>query len=220
MVSESGDLRPVDQEWWRRGYGVTEVLERGVIWLAHQVAQLTPPGRWQGTTVADIATHLSTLAGMPSGGDWLASALQCEAEFQALVHDCEPADPGYKAAAENRLGQLRELMNARLADGRLGASRGLRARLGNADALVREKDEHIANLVAMVAQKDGHMANMENMIDEKDGHIANLAQSVSEQEAEIARLRADLRRAQKYSLVRLAEAPRKLTRKMKERQER
>jgi SAM-dependent methyltransferase len=220
MVTEPDDLRPVDQEWWHDGYGASEVLKRGVIWLAHQLTQLTPPGRWPGTTVADVATHLGTLAGLPSGGDWLTAALQREAAFQAVVHDYEPSDPRYTVAVENRLGQLQELMSERLANGRLGASRGLRAMLSNSDVLMREKDEHIANLVAMVGQKDGHMANMEHMIDEKDGHIATLSQIVSEGDDEITRLRAAELRAKKYSLLRLAEAPGKLARKIKKRQER
>lgn len=220
MVTEADDLRPVDQEWWHDGYGASEVLKRGVIWLAHQLTQLTPPGSWPGTTVAEVATHLGTLAGLQSGGDWLTAALQREAAFQAVVHDYEPSDPRYTAAVENRLGQLQELMSERLENGRLGASRGLRARLSNSDVLMREKDEHIANLVAMVGQKDGHMANMEHMIEEKDGHIANLSQTVSEGDDEIMRLRANLRRAQKYSLVRLAGALRQLARKIGKRQER
>ncbi len=131
IVDRSGAPHAIDQEWFREGDRTEEVLQRGVIWLAHHLTKLTPPDRWAGKTVADVALLLGSHVGL-TAKQWFADALQREVEFQAVVHDRDPGDNDWKATVNEWSRRLQGLMDARVADGPLGPRRGYRGMFADA----------------------------------------------------------------------------------------
>jgi glycosyltransferase involved in cell wall biosynthesis/SAM-dependent methyltransferase len=183
IVGDEGRLRAVDQEWTRADYGVPEVVERGTVWIAHHLAQVTRPDRWDARTVRELAVRLGTYCGLDHHGAWIDRALRREAEFQALVHDCDPGSPGWEVAVADRLGQLLELMDARLEDGRLGASRlgatrELRARIDAANRLVQQRDQTISELLAVDADKNELIAEMRRTLEEQEQALNEAGQQL------------------------------------------
>lgn len=180
IVDDAGRLCPIDQEWQQESYGVEDVLGRGVLWLAHHLAQLVPPDRWQDETTGAIAVRLGSIVGLDDGGEWLAGALDREAEFQALVHDCDPDDARWPEAVELRRGQLRELMDARLEDGRLGparrgASRALREKLEIARQDLQEKDRTI---VTIEAERDAQVRQLNEALAQTEQALNDAGQQL------------------------------------------
>jgi glycosyltransferase involved in cell wall biosynthesis/SAM-dependent methyltransferase len=180
IVDDNRRLCPIDQEWQRQTYGVDDVLARGVLWLAHHLAQLVPPERWQEETTGAIAVRLGRIVGLDEGGEWLTGAIDREAEFQALVHDCDPGDPGWPEAVESRRGQLQQLMDARLEDGRLGpvrrgASRLLRERLSATRAELEEKDRAIATIEA---ERDARVSQLSEALGQMEQALNDAGQQL------------------------------------------
>jgi hypothetical protein len=215
IVSPSGEIEAIDQEWSIEGSTTAHVLERGAVWTAHHLARLTNPARWTsvGETVRDVAIHLSSMIDLDPAGGWIEAAITREAELQAVVHDCEREAPGFPAHAQSRREQLSELISARIEDGPLGAQRGIASRLAVAEALVIEQEGHIGRLREMASEKDRHIQNLQAMAEEKDGHIAHLQATAEEKDAALAQSHKELERVREFSLARLTDAAARLRKK-------
>jgi len=109
LVGEDGQLTPIDQEWFGTGWSVSDVLGRGVLWLAYGLAAVTPPGRWSAPTIGELANQFAAEAGLPA--DWLVTTREAEVDFQAAVYGLDPEVPA---------GDLRGLLDTRLVDLGLG----------------------------------------------------------------------------------------------------
>jgi SAM-dependent methyltransferase len=65
-----------------------QIVRRGVYWMAHHLAQVSPMERWpELRTVRELAISLGPLAGLPEDGSWLAQAMEEELEVQLEVQN-------------------------------------------------------------------------------------------------------------------------------------
>ncbi len=89
VVREDGSLLPFGQEWYaqrKAGYDVEDVLHRGVLGLASQLAFTTPPGRWPTCqTVGDLAAHLGSMVSLPATATWITKTTIKESWLQSRV---------------------------------------------------------------------------------------------------------------------------------------
>jgi len=83
VIGADGSIVFVDAKWDRPGVSRNQVVARAAILTAPQLALLSRPERWPAATVGELARHLGTLAGLPASAEWLAPALDLEADFQA-----------------------------------------------------------------------------------------------------------------------------------------
>jgi SAM-dependent methyltransferase len=82
IVQDGGQLVMIDREWQHAGYTREDVIRRGVLLLALHLTERTPPERWSGKTVEDVARHLGNMVGDACSGDWLDDTVVREAKLQ------------------------------------------------------------------------------------------------------------------------------------------
>lgn len=107
VVDGSGDLVPIDQEWFVRGYSRTAVLVRGLLHAAVQMAMLTrPPALSPWTTVGDAVEAMAEEIDVDLTDEVLADFFEREARFQAST---APLRGGARTTAETAHGELRQI---------------------------------------------------------------------------------------------------------------
>ncbi|NIH77550.1 class I SAM-dependent methyltransferase [Amycolatopsis viridis] len=84
--------RAIDLEWVRDGTTVDEVIDRGLLLLADQLARAGWSGAAPGTTVRDLAAWLGVLLDRPVS--FVDAAAEREAEFQAIRRCGITSGPG------------------------------------------------------------------------------------------------------------------------------
>ena len=110
VVDAAGNLAEIDQEWSLDAYESEDFVGRGVFGLAVQITERTPPERWQGTRVRDVAVRLGALAGLDQDGEWIEPTVAREAEIQALVLSTTPDAADWDARVEaHRKGLMERL---------------------------------------------------------------------------------------------------------------
>ncbi|MDQ0378093.1 methyltransferase domain-containing protein [Amycolatopsis thermophila] len=132
-VLVAGELRAIDLEWERAGTTADEVLDRGLLLLADQLAARGWTGAAPGTSVRDLAAWLGVLLGRPAG--FVEAAAEREAEFQAIRRCGTTAGPG--------LDHERDAM-------RLAWRRRLAEETGHRPAGPTELDARVARTMARV----------------------------------------------------------------------
>lgn len=87
VVDEDGKLRVIDVELVG-SVPREQIVRRGVYWLAHHLARISPAGRWgEAVTVGDLAVVLGGSAGLPADGSWLDTAVREELAVQLEVQN-------------------------------------------------------------------------------------------------------------------------------------
>ena len=169
VVGAAGDLAAIDQEWSLPGYGSQEIVERGVFWLAVQITERTPPERWQGTRVRDVAVLLGALSGLDPGGAWVEPRVAGEAEIQALVASTTPDAPDWAETVETNRERLMGHMGRPLSETPFGKREQDRRRAAERarGGAVKEVAELQQELRARQADLDGalrHIREIEGSI--------------------------------------------------------
>jgi SAM-dependent methyltransferase len=85
VESTEGTLEVIDREWRPSVASRDEFLARGVLITAWKLVCRTPPSRWPCDTFREVAIFMGAMVGLEPSGDWLAAAVQREAEFEAEV---------------------------------------------------------------------------------------------------------------------------------------
>ena len=80
-----GSLEIIDREWRPSGIGRNDFLARGILMTVLKLIFRTRPSRWPCHTVGEAVIHMGMMVGLDSSGNWLAAAVQHEAELQARV---------------------------------------------------------------------------------------------------------------------------------------
>ena len=85
LMYQDGVARVIDDEW--RSDQVTEeqVLARGALLLARDLAELRGHTVWGATSRRDLAERIATAAGLAVDGDWFERSLDQEATLQAMI---------------------------------------------------------------------------------------------------------------------------------------
>ena len=87
VIGPDGRLRSIDVELLG-AVSREQVVRRGVYWMAHHLAQISPAERWPDiATVRELAVQLGPLAGLPEDGSWLDTAMEEELEVQLEVQN-------------------------------------------------------------------------------------------------------------------------------------
>lgn len=87
VISPDGQLRPIDVELLGE-VSRDQIVRRGVFWMAHHLAEVSPAERWPGVeTIRDLAIQLGPLVGLPADGSWVATAMEEELEVQLEVQN-------------------------------------------------------------------------------------------------------------------------------------
>ncbi|WP_225215256.1 class I SAM-dependent methyltransferase [Cellulomonas avistercoris] len=121
LLVDGERLVVVDQEWVSDGATWDQVVHRGLLRLALELADTTPPARWSGVAddVAGLVRHVS--AGLDLDADWLEDAMDAEAavlEEIAVVpygNATDDARAWWRAALERELST--PLQDRRMGDG-------------------------------------------------------------------------------------------------------
>ncbi|MFI6030899.1 methyltransferase domain-containing protein [Amycolatopsis magusensis] len=107
IVTEDGELRPIDLEWRFTEADPGTVVARGLLLTAERLAGLAWPGAGPSSTVRDVAAWLGALLGVTP--DYVDEAVGREARFQAIgVHGGTPT--------EEAVGTIRAAWHERLAE--------------------------------------------------------------------------------------------------------
>jgi hypothetical protein len=91
IVVVDGELVPVDTEFALRGMDPRLVLWRGLLLTAVELADRTPPERWQSTTRAELVGELARAAGIDEPFP-LADTIALQAALVAEIFGREQAD--------------------------------------------------------------------------------------------------------------------------------
>jgi SAM-dependent methyltransferase len=106
-----GALEIIDREWRPSVVSRDEFLARGVLITAWKLVCRTPPTRWPCDTFGEAAVYMGVMVGLDPSGDWLAAAVQREAEFEAEVL----IETGWDIKAPTQLESVRRNLEETLA---------------------------------------------------------------------------------------------------------
>jgi SAM-dependent methyltransferase len=111
VETSDGSLEIIDREWLPSALSRDQFLARGVLMTAIKLVFRTPPSRWPCETVGEAAARMGAMVGLDPSGDWLADAVQHEAEFQAEVL----IEAGWDLKAPTQVESLRRNLEEALA---------------------------------------------------------------------------------------------------------
>lgn len=83
LVDADGGVHPIDLEWEHHGAEVSDVLERGLLVLAHQLAEAGWRGAAEGSTARELAGWLAVAIGARPG--FVDAAVEREVRFATLA---------------------------------------------------------------------------------------------------------------------------------------
>jgi hypothetical protein len=114
IVVPGGDLVATGLQWIRAGGSVEDVLRRGCLLAAAELAHRVVPERLAAlmgaATVGEVAAWLGAAVGLDPRGGWLEAAVAAEAEFRAQLHECGPGTPGWAEAVSRAAAEVRGLV--------------------------------------------------------------------------------------------------------------
>ena len=111
VETADGSLEIIDREWRPSVVSRDEFLARGVLVPAFKLVWRTPPSRWPCDSFGEAAVYLGVMVGLDPSGDWLVSAVQREAEFEAEVL----IETGWDLKAPTQLESVRRNLEETLA---------------------------------------------------------------------------------------------------------
>ena len=111
VEAADGSLEIIDREWRPSVVSRDEFLARGVLVTAFKLVWRTPPSRWPCDSFGEAAVYLGVMVGLDPSGDWLVSAVQREAEFEAEVL----IETGWDLKAPTQLESVRRNLEETLA---------------------------------------------------------------------------------------------------------
>lgn len=176
IVTEQDTLIEIDQEWSAESYGKGDIIERGIFWLAIQLADRTVPERWAGECVRDVTTTLGGMIGLDADGTWIDSRVAAEAVIQAQVLGTDPGTEGWNELVEIYRERLMGEMDKKLTDTTYGdrehqhRAAAERARDEALAEQARTKDE-ITKLKRELHTKQGELDSANRRISEIEGSI-------------------------------------------------
>jgi hypothetical protein len=111
VETADGSLEIIDREWRPSVVSRDEFLAWGVLKTAFKLVWRTPPSRWPCDSFGEAAVYLGVMVGLDPSGDWLVSAVQREAEFEAEVL----IETGWDLKAPTQLESVRRNLEETLA---------------------------------------------------------------------------------------------------------
>jgi SAM-dependent methyltransferase len=180
VVSATGELRFIDDEW-RADFATPQmVLRRGVLYVGIKLAEGgRARGRWSGCqTFHDAVTAMGSVVGLPEDGSWIPAAIKDEADLQVAVTTSHGTDRSNVIAVLQSIlardlhspvdlrGRLRTLRE------QVSAAADTAARCAAAEAALAvarsSLDEQAQRLVAMEHKLDGLTELTRRATDEAD----------------------------------------------------
>ena len=120
VIAPDGRLRPIDVELLG-AISRDQIVRRGVFWMAHHLAEVSPVERWPGVeTIRDLAIRLGPLAGLPADGSWVATAMDEELAVQLEIQNGPQLGLDAEAWRQRFVDVLRNDTDRKLADLPLG----------------------------------------------------------------------------------------------------
>jgi hypothetical protein len=174
ILGEDGTPRVIDVEL----VGTVpqdQIVRRGVFWMAHHLAPISPAGRWGAAeTIRDLAVVLGGAVGLPDDGSWLEQAIQEELAVQLEVQNGPQLGLDWPAWATRFEEVLRNDLGRRLADLPLGdrLPDRMRALQARADADREAAEREILNLHEHLAARQAQTEEWKARYDELAGSRA------------------------------------------------
>lgn len=195
VVTAAGPV-PIDQEWRDPDADAARVLRRGALLLAERLVGRAGPVWGPDTTVAAAAHAIGAVVGLEPGEDWLGTAVEEEARFNAFAAAARPDLTGPERVryfAEAHRGGLRlmlrpgvpttaDLVATHLAGGEDGAAW---------DAVVARLDDPDTEVAALLAVAQEQRRDVTERFLETRRHARNLEALVAD-----LRAQADARSAE------------------------
>jgi SAM-dependent methyltransferase len=105
LLGTDGELHMIDREWLSPHYTVRDVVARGLLHLALELADRRPPSDWPADcrSVRDLVPVLARLAGAHVPPIDLDAVVRREADLLVEVWRCEPGSAGWEAALQQQL---------------------------------------------------------------------------------------------------------------------
>jgi SAM-dependent methyltransferase len=119
VLDAGGRLVDIDEEWLSSDYAAADVVDRGLLHIAIELAQRRAPARWpEGVrTLGDLVAHLGREVDLAARLD---GVLRREAELQTRVQKMDDTDPGWAAAVAEEADALRRGLDTELSAFELG----------------------------------------------------------------------------------------------------
>ncbi|MDT4933170.1 MAG: hypothetical protein QOK11_1062 [Pseudonocardiales bacterium] len=157
-----------------------QIVRRGVFWMAHHLAPISPAGRWgSAETVRDLAVILGRAAGLDADGAWLEQAIHEELAVQLEVQNGPQLGLEWPAWVKRFEEVLRNDLSKRLADLPLGDRLPDRMRAAQAQAEAdrqtaqREIEKLHEHLAAQRAQSEDWKSRYDALASSRVLRIAN-----------------------------------------------
>lgn len=158
LLDGAEEIRIIDQEWFSDRYSSNDVIGRGLLHLALQLADRCPPERWPShcASVGDLVPFLAGLAGAEACCDDLGAVVQREAEMLVEVTRCAPGADGWESSLYRQLEHFAAELDRPLWETALGrrdvvASRADPALQDAYDALVGSRSWRLTSIPRRVA---------------------------------------------------------------------
>lgn len=120
IVSESGELVAIDQEWFSSRHSIRDTLGRGLLYLASDLHVMVHPYRFPGQTVSDLVAYLATMTSLDGDGSWLTGAVRADAELQAFVRSGADGGPRWQLWYDRTINHWVTALERPLTEGPLG----------------------------------------------------------------------------------------------------
>ena len=85
LVYQDGVAHVIDDEWRSTWVTESQVLSRGALLLARDLAEIRGHTAWGATSRRDLAERLATIAGLAVDDGWFERSVDQEATLQALI---------------------------------------------------------------------------------------------------------------------------------------
>jgi precorrin-6B methylase 2 len=199
LVTEDGSVVFIDSKWDVEGVGRKEILARAAYLTAIRLARLTSPSRWPVVTIEALALRLGALLGLPAERDWLADAVQREAEFQAEMTVETPDD----LSRHDQVVRVRGVLDLQLAQPLLdvtGSRRPdvsaryerLRSELIRADHLIAVAEAQIQEQTQRSEAATAEAHHLGAVLAESDARVKWLEIQQDQAAAEITHLKSEI----------------------------